>query len=133
MVEVMKIMATFFKRSHAGTAALSVPNPAAGHRSTPLLETPGQSQASQGRSLVWPLLLFPESLCTQVLFVTSKHLFLQSCVSSGSSIVGLMGPAPRGLMPYTSLLNPEPLSLWQATADPYLHRRHSNTVLLQSP
>ena len=31
MVEVMKIMATSFKRSHAGTAALSTPDPAAGH------------------------------------------------------------------------------------------------------
>ena len=27
-----------------------------------------------------------------------------------------------------SLLHPEPLPLWQFTADPYLHRRHSNTV-----
>ena len=32
MVEVMKIMATSFNRSHACTAALSAPNPAAGHR-----------------------------------------------------------------------------------------------------
>ena len=31
-------------------------------------------------------------------------------------------------MPYPSLLHPEPLPLWQFTADPYLHRRHSNTV-----
>ena len=31
MVEVVKIMATSFKRSHAGTATLSAPNPAAGH------------------------------------------------------------------------------------------------------
>ena len=32
-------------------------------------------------------------------------------------------------MPYSSLLHPEPLALWQSTADLYLHRRHSNTVL----
>ena len=31
MVEVMKIIATAFKRYHAGTAALSAPNSAAGH------------------------------------------------------------------------------------------------------
>ena len=31
MVEVMKIMATSFKRSHAGPATLSAPNPEAGH------------------------------------------------------------------------------------------------------
>ena len=30
-------------------------------------------------------------------------------------------------MPYPGLLHPEPLPLQQATADPYLHRRHSNT------
>ena len=31
MVEVLKIMGTSFKRSHAGTAALSSSDPAAGH------------------------------------------------------------------------------------------------------
>ena len=31
MVEVMKIMVTSFKKSHARTTALSAPNPAAGH------------------------------------------------------------------------------------------------------
>ena len=30
-------------------------------------------------------------------------------------------------MPYPGLLQPERLSLWQATADPHLHRRHSDT------
>ena len=35
-------------------------------------------------------------------------------------------------MPYPSLLYPEPLSLQQSTADQYLHRRCSNTVLSQS-
>ena len=53
MVEVMKIMTTSFKRSHACTVALSASNPAAGHcQSTPPLETPGHSQASLGWSLV---------------------------------------------------------------------------------
>ena len=67
MAEVMKIMATSFKRSHACTAILSAPNPAAGHhRPMPLLETPGHSQASLGQSLVGSLLLYPESWCTQV-------------------------------------------------------------------
>ena len=31
MIELMKIMATSFKRSHACTAILSAPNPVAGH------------------------------------------------------------------------------------------------------
>ena len=35
-------------------------------------------------------------------------------------------------MPHPGLLHPEPLPLWQATADPHLLRRHSNTVLAQS-
>ena len=35
-------------------------------------------------------------------------------------------------MPYPGLLHPETLPLWQATADAYLHRRHSDTVLAQS-
>ena len=35
-------------------------------------------------------------------------------------------------MSYPGLLHPESLSLWQATADLYLLRRHSNTVLAQS-
>ena len=38
MVEVMKIMASSFKSSHAGIAPLSDPNPAAGHHQT-LLDT----------------------------------------------------------------------------------------------
>ena len=66
MVEVMKIMLTSFKRSHARTAALNAPNPVAGHHQpTPPPETPGHSQASLGQSLVGPLLLSPGSWYTQ--------------------------------------------------------------------
>ena len=53
MVEVMKIMAASFKRSHAHTATLSAPDPTAGHhQSVPLPDTPGHSWASLGQSLV---------------------------------------------------------------------------------
>ena len=66
MVEVMKIMATSFKRSQAHTTTPSAPNPAAGRcQPTPLLETPGHSRASLGQSLVGSLLLSPGSWCTQ--------------------------------------------------------------------
>ena len=52
---------------------------------------PGHSQASLGQSLVGSLLLSPGSWCThKVLFVPTKSLFLQACLSSGSSMVGLM-------------------------------------------
>ena len=66
MVEVMKMMKASFRRSHAHTAILSGPSPAAGHRQpTPLPETPGHSQASLGQSLVGSLLLSPVSWCAQ--------------------------------------------------------------------
>ena len=65
MVEVIKIMATSFKRSHADTATLSAPHPAAGHcqpRDPEILDTHGQVWV---KSLVGSLLLFPGSWCTQ--------------------------------------------------------------------
>ena len=66
MVEVMTILATSFKRSHAYTATLSAPDPAVSHHwPMPLLETPGHSQASLGQSLVGSLLLSPVSWCGQ--------------------------------------------------------------------
>ena len=66
VVEIMKIMATSFKRFHALTATLSAPNPAAGHhRPTPPPETPGHSQASLAQSLVRSLLLSSGSWCVQ--------------------------------------------------------------------
>ena len=87
MVQVMKIMATSFKRSHASTATLTALNPAAGHhRPTPLLETPGNSQASLGQSLVGSLLLSSGSWCTQGSVCACQEFLSQSCVSSGSSM-----------------------------------------------
>ena len=66
MVEVIKIMATSFKRSCAHTAVLSAPNLAPGHHwPTPLREAPGHSWASLAQSLVGSLLLSPRSWCTQ--------------------------------------------------------------------
>ena len=66
MVEVMKIMVTSLKKSHACTATISAPNPAAGHhRPTPPLDTPGHSWASLGQSPVGSLLLSPGSWCTR--------------------------------------------------------------------
>ena len=106
----MKIMVTSFKRSHAHTATLSVPNPAAGHHQpTPLPEIPGHSWASLGHSLVcalqesvspvlcnfWQLYgevngdLFQEDLChTQVYCTQSPCLCsssLLTCTSTGDT------------------------------------------------
>ena len=133
MVEVMKIMVTFFKMSHAGTAAVSDPYPAAGHcRPTPPPETPGYSQASLGQSLVGSLLLSPGPGAHKVLFVPSKSLFPQFFVSSGSSMMALLVTSSKRAYAIARSAAPESLPLQQASADPYLCRRHSNTVLVQS-
>ena len=96
MVEVMNIMSTSFKRSHAHTATLSAPNPAAGHCwSMPSPETP-RHLGQVWISLLWghcSFLLGPGA--HKVLFVPSKSLFSQSCVSFGSSMVGLMATFPK--------------------------------------
>ena len=91
MVEVMKIMATSFKRSHAHTTTLSArtlqqatTDP---HLRQRLLDAHGQ---------VWVCLLWGR--CSfllgpgahMVLFVPSRSLFPQPCVSSGGSMVGSM-------------------------------------------
>ena len=66
MMELMKIMATSFKRPCAYTASLRAPNPAAGHRlPMPPPETPGHSGASLSQSFVGSLLFSPESWGTQ--------------------------------------------------------------------
>ena len=66
MVEVMKIMVTSFKRPCANTAALSAPDPAAGHHPpTPPPETPGHSRACLGQFLVGSRLLSPGSWCAR--------------------------------------------------------------------
>ena len=89
--EVMKIMVASFKRSHACTASFSAPNPAAGHCWPTLApKTPGHSRASLV-SLLWGHSSFLLGLGVhKVLFVPSKSLFPQSCVTSRSSMVGLM-------------------------------------------
>ena len=94
-----------------------------------LLDTHGQVWVS----LLWgscSFLLGPDA--HKVLYVPSKSVFPQSCVNSGGSMVGLMATSSKRAMSYLGLLHPEPLPLQQSTADPYLHRRYSNTVLAQS-
>ena len=96
MVEVMKIMVTSFKTSHACTATLSAPNPAAGHQhSMPPSETPGHFRASLGQSLVGSLLLSPGSWCTQGSVCAHQESISQSCVSSGSIMMGLMATSSK--------------------------------------
>ena len=127
MVEVMKIMVTSFKRAHACTATLSAPNSTAGPcLHWRLLDTPRQGWVN----LLWSqsVLLSPGSWCVQGSVCALQESISQSCISSGSSMVGLMVTSSKRAY----ALHPEPLPLRQATADPYLCRRHSNTVLAQS-
>ena len=128
MVEVRKIMATSFKRSHECTAALSAPDPAAGHHPPmPPLETPGHSQASLGQSLAGSLLLSPGSWCAQgfvcalqesVSPVLCKFWWLCGGVNGDLLQEGLCHT--QVCMPYPGLLHPEPLPPQQPTADPCL-------------
>ena len=90
MVQVMKTMGSSFKGSHACTATLRAPNPVAGHRRpTPLPETPGQLWASLDQFPVGSLLLSPGSWCTRSCLSLQESIS-QSCVGSGSSVVGLV-------------------------------------------
>ena len=109
------------------------PQPAAGHHwPIPLLDTPGHSQASLCQSLIGSLLsFFLGPGAHKVLFVPSKSLFHQSCVSSGSSMVGLMATSskrayaiPRSVAPRAPI--PVAAHCW-----PILLRIHSNTVPAQ--
>ena len=60
------VMVTSFKRAFARTVVFHAPDHTAGHcQPTPLLKTPGHSQASLDQSLVGSLLLSPVIWCTQ--------------------------------------------------------------------
>ena len=121
MVEVMKIMATSCKRPQACTAALSTPNPAAGHHlPMPPPETPGHSRARLGQSLVGSLLLSPGSWCAQGSVCAHQEFVSQSCVSSGSSMVGLMATSSKRAYAIARSAAPRALPLWQSTAHLYL-------------
>ena len=79
MVEVMKIVVTSLKRSHAYTAVLGAPNPAAGHHQpTPPPGTPGHSQASWVSLLRGHCSFILGPGAYKFLFVPCKSLFPQS-------------------------------------------------------
>ena len=94
MEEVMKVIVTSFKRSLPHTSGLSAPSPEAGPcPPMPPWESLGYAWTSVGQCLgvLWGHCSFLlDTGVHKVLFVPSKSLFTQSCVSSGGSIVGLM-------------------------------------------
>ena len=93
-------------------------------RPTPLLETPGHSQASLGQSLLGPcsFLLGPGA---QGPVCALQESTSQSCASFGSSMVGLMVTSSKRAYAMPRSTAPRAPAPWQSTADPYLHRRHS--------
>ena len=100
MVEVMKIMVTSFKRSHAHSAVLSTTNPAAATADPCFCQRLLDTHKQVWVSLLWGhcfFLLGPGA--HKLLFVPSKSLFL----------------------------HPKPLPLQQSTGDPHLHRRLLDT------
>ena len=95
--------------------------------SVPTHASAGDSWTLTGKlvSLLWghcSFLLGPG--VHKVLFGPSKSLLPHSCVSSGSSMVGLMVTSFKRAYAIPGLLHPEPLTLWQATANLHLHRKH---------
>ena len=126
LVEVMKVMVTSFKRSHAFTATLSAPNPAAGcHLHWRLLDTHRQVWVR----LLWghcSFLLGPSAQCS---VCALQESFSQSCVKFWQLYGGVNDNLLQEGLCHTQVCctqSPCP------TADPYLHRRRSDTVLSQS-
>ena len=89
------IMVTSFKRSHASTVTLSAPNLAAGHHRPTSLRRLLAIHRQSGSVSCRVTAPFSWVLVHKVLFVPSKILFPQSCVSSGGSMLGLMVPSSK--------------------------------------
>ena len=133
MVEVMKIMVTSFRRSHACTATLTASNPAAGHhQTTPPLDTPGHSHSSLGQSFVGSLLLSPGSWYTQGSVCALPESVSPVLCKFWPLYDGVKDDLLQESLCHIQVCCTQSPALWESTADPYLHRRCSNTVLCQS-
>ena len=81
-------------------------------------------------SLLWgSLLLSPRSWCTKGFCVPSKSLFLQSCVSSGGSVVGLMVTSSKrayAISRFTATRAPGPAAAYCWPAPPKETLKHSS-------
>ena len=135
MAEVMKIMATYFKRPHTYIYCCTYCFQPC-NRPPPTHVSAGDSWTPPRK--VWVNLLWGHSSFLlgpgvhQVLFVPSKSLFPESCVSSGSSMLGLMATSSKRAYATPKSAAPRAHAPAESTADLYLHRRHSSTVLSQS-
>ena len=83
------------------------------------------SRTPTDKSPVGSLFLSPGSWCTRFCCALQESIS-HSYVSSDSSVVGLIVTSSKRTY---DIPHPEPLSLRQTTADLYLHKKCSNTVL----
>ena len=128
MVEVMKIMATSFKRSSAQIAALSSPDPVAGHHQPKLTpEAHGPSQASPGQSLVGSLLFSSRPWYAKG-FVCALQESVSPLVCKFWQLYGgLVATSSKRTYATPISASPRVPAHTEGHCDPYLHRRHSNT------
>ena len=96
MLEVMNIMTTTFKMSHAGTVALRASAMQQTTTDPHLCQRLWDTHRQVWVSLLWGHCFFLLGLGVhKVLFVPSKSLFPQSYVSSGGSMVGSMATSSK--------------------------------------
>ena len=109
-------------------ATFSAPDPVPGHHWPTLLpQAPGHSRASLGQSLVGSLLLSPGSWCIPGFVCALQESVSPVLWKFWWLYGGVNGNFSKRAYGIPRSAAPEPLPLRQATADPYLQRRHSNT------
>ena len=125
----MEVMATAFQapRRHCCPAR---PQPAEG-TPTPPLEAP-ELTAKSGSITCVVTAPFSWAMVHTGFCCAFQESLSQSCESSGVSMVGLMVTSSKRAYARPRSTAPRAPALRQSTADPHLHRRHSDTVLAQS-
>ena len=126
-------MATAFKRSPARTDTLSAPTLKQATTNPRLCWRVLDTHRQVWVSLLWghcSFLLGPGS--HKVLFVPSKESVSPVLCMFWELYDGLMATTSKRAYAIPKSAAPSALSPRQSTADPYLHRRYSNTVLSQS-
>ena len=116
MVEVMKIMLTSLKRSHACTAALSTPNPAAGHHNPRLHRRLPDTHRQVSCGVTVP---FSWVLVHKVLLCPPRVYFPVLC-KFWQLYGGVNGDLLQEGLCHTQVCCTQSPSLRQATADPTL-------------
>ena len=133
MVEVIKILVTSFKRSHACTAALSAPTLQQATADPCLCQRLLDIHEQVWVSLLWghcSFLLGPGAY--EVLFVPSKSLFPLSWVSSGSSVVELIATSSKrayAIPKSASSRAPESAAVHSWTIPPQETLKHSSVSI----